>query len=56
MRISTFNAYENVITNLQGRQRALQRGLADAERFEHQPLRDGQALDGGFAGDHGGRA
>ena len=24
MRISTFNAYENVITNLQGRQRALQ--------------------------------
>ena len=36
-----------------GRQRPRQRGLGDAERFQHQALRDGQAFEGGFAGDHG---
>ena len=45
-----------VVMCADGGQRTLQRGFADAEGLEHQPLRDGQALDGGFAGDHGGQA
>ena len=31
-----------------------QRGLVEAERLEQQGARDGEALDGGFAGNHGG--